>query len=257
MCRLTAWSGPAIALEQLVVLPAHSLLEQSHHAVEAKLSVNGDGFGIAWFGAGETPGLYRDVLPAWSDGNLPDLCRMIQSHLFLAHVRASTSGETARVNCHPFRHGRWCFMHNGQIGGFEHLRRPLEASLPDSLYLARRGTTDSELFFLLLLANGLCEGPNEAVRQTLNMVHTAYDYTPTTEPLRITAVFSNGCHIYAFRYANDAKAPTLYTSTGLVPGGTVIASEPLDDNRNQWQPVAAGTLLRINTTELEYIELAI
>jgi glutamine amidotransferase len=257
MCRLTAWSGPAIALEQLVVLPAHSLLEQSHHAVEAKLSVNGDGFGIAWFGAGDTPGLYRDVLPAWSDGNLPDLCRMIQSHLFLAHVRASTSGETARVNCHPFRYGRWCFMHNGQIGGFERLRRPLEASLPDSLYLARRGTTDSELFFLLLLANGLCDAPNAAVQKALHTVHTAYDSIQTSEPIRITAVFSNGCDIYAFRYASDAKAPTLYTSATLVAGGTVIASEPLDDNRNQWQPVADSTLLRISKTELQHSGLAI
>jgi len=101
MCRLTAYLGPEIALEYIIVTPSHSLFEQSQAATEAKLSTNGDGFGISWYGDDQIPGLYRDVLPAWSDGNLPNLCRMVKSHLFLAHVRASTVGEVTRVNCLP------------------------------------------------------------------------------------------------------------------------------------------------------------
>ena len=43
-------------------------------------------------------------------------------------------------------------MHNGQIGGYAGVRRALEAQLPERLYAARRGATDSELLFLLALA---------------------------------------------------------------------------------------------------------
>jgi glutamine amidotransferase len=63
----------------------------------------------------------------------------------LAHVRASTGGASSRANCHPFVSGRWSFMHNGQISGFEKLRRRLEGGISDALYDQRQGTTDSEL----------------------------------------------------------------------------------------------------------------
>jgi glutamine amidotransferase len=155
MCRIAAYSGPAIPLENIIVRPAHSLLDQSQHASEAKLPVNGDGFGIAWYGDDDRPGLYRDVLPAWADGNLTSLCRMVRSHRFIAHIRASTMGETSRTNCHPFTHGNWAFCHNGRVPHYPQIRCQLEAALPNDLYDARRGTTDSEMIFLTLLANGL------------------------------------------------------------------------------------------------------
>ena len=88
--------GPHIALEDVIVTPAHSLIEQSQAATEAKLAVNGDGFGFAWYADNGDLGLYRDVLPAWTDGNLLSLSSMIRSRLFLAHVRASTFGQVSR-----------------------------------------------------------------------------------------------------------------------------------------------------------------
>ena len=142
MCRWAAYLGEPVFLEDIVTAPCHSLIEQSHHALEAKTPTNGDGFGVAWYGDREEPGLYRDILPAWSDPNLKSLCRQIRSGLFLAHVRASTGGATSRANCHPFVSGRWSFMHNGQIGGFEKIRRPLEAGLEDDLYERLDGGSD-------------------------------------------------------------------------------------------------------------------
>lgn len=106
MCRWAAYLGEAVFLEEIVTAPCHSLIAQSHHALEGKTATNGDGFGIAWYGERAEPGLYRDILPAWSDPNLRSLSRQIRSSLFLAHVRASTGGATSRANCHPFVHGR-------------------------------------------------------------------------------------------------------------------------------------------------------
>ena len=44
-----------------------------------------------------------------------------------AHVRAATGTAITRHNCHPFRHGKHLFMHNGQIGGYGQVRRLLES----------------------------------------------------------------------------------------------------------------------------------
>lgn len=239
MCRLAAWIGAPIALEDLVITPKHSLLTQSQDATEAKLAVNGDGFGIAWYQDGlANPGLYRDVLPAWSDGNLPSLCRMIRSGVFMAHVRASTEAETARLNCHPFTFGRWSFMHNGQIGGFGRLRRAFEASLSDELYALRRGSTDSELMFLMMIQEGLEADPEGAIRRVLSILKSAR--LPQDKPDRITCILSDGARLYAFREASDTKAPTLYYKTDDL--GTVVASEPLEAGQRGWAAFAQGEI---------------
>ena len=242
MCRIAAYSGPAIPLENIIVRPKHSLLTQSQHATEAKLAVNGDGFGIAWYGEDTRPGLYRDVLPAWADGNLLSLCRMVRSSHFIAHIRASTVGETSRVNCHPFTFANWSFCHNGQIPHFASIRRRMEAALPDDLFAARRGTTDSEMIFLTLLANGLQENPTAAMRKMLQVIGPATD----AGPIRLTCVFSDGKSLYAFRYASDGHCPTLYFSGVLDNGGRALASEPLCGNGARWSEVPCNRVFEIN-----------
>lgn len=243
MCRFAAYIGPKIPLERIIVLPEHSLLEQSQNATEAKLAVNGDGFGVAWYSDQEQPGLYRDVLPAWSDGNLPDICRMVESRLFLAHVRASTIGATSRENCHPFRYGRWSFMHNGKLGNFRRIRRRLEQSLPDELYEARQGATDSELLFLLLIANGLNDDVHAAIRQTLQEVEPPR--TKGAESNRMTCALSDGETIYAFRYSSDRRSPTLYLTRDVAGGGCVLASEPLESDANGWSALPDATVISL------------
>lgn len=240
MCRIAAWNGAPCALADVILDPAHSLLVQSQNAQEAKLTVNGDGFGIAWYDDHQTqPGLYRDTMPAWSDGNLPSLCRMIRAPVFLSHVRASTMGETSRANCHPFAHGRWSFCHNGQIPAFPALRRRLEAALPDALYHARRGTTDSEMFFLTLLANGFDEAPSTALIKTLRQLAPEAGAAPN----RVTILLSDGRRLLAFRHASDNRAPTLYLRR--TSDGHVLASEPLEGRRHGWTALPSDVLLSI------------
>jgi glutamine amidotransferase len=253
MCRLSAYLGPEIPLQNIIVLPKHSLLEQSQAATEAKLAVNGDGFGVAWYKDGELPGQYRDVLPAWSDGNLTSLCRMISSSLFLAHVRASTSGETARVNCHPFTLGKWSFMHNGNVATINKIRRTAEATLPDNLYFAKKGTTDSELIFLLLLSNGLDIDPINAVRKTLQLCNE--NLNNVSGPNRFVCVFSNGEDIYAFRHSSDGKSPSLYVCETLDNHGISLSSEPLDDDGYNWQSVPDNSFVTVSQKQVSFVPL--
>lgn len=241
MCRIAAYIGPPIPLENIIVRPKHSLLQQSQHANEAKLSVNGDGFGIAWYDRDAAPGLYRDVLPAWADGNLTSLCRMVRSRLFISHVRASTMGETSRANCHPFSFGNWSFCHNGQVPHFPAIRRKLEQALPDDLYAARGGSTDSEMLFLTLLANGLAQDPDAAMARTLDALGKG------PEPVKMTCVFSDGKLLYGFRFASKGAAPTLYQSGLLDNGGRALASEPLCGVPSAWAEVPQNRIVSLGT----------
>ncbi|MCC2690692.1 MAG: class glutamine amidotransferase [Rhizobiaceae bacterium] len=246
MCRWAAYLGSEVFLEDIVSAPCHSLIAQSHCAIEARSPTNGDGFGLAWYGGRPEPGLYRDILPAWSDPNLKSLCRQIRSGLFLAHVRASTGGATSRANCHPFVSGRWSFMHNGQIGGFEKLRRRLEGGISDALFDQRQGTTDSELVFLLMLDEGLESDPEGALGRATARIIEAARRTGMEPSLKLTAAFADGESLYAVRFATDSEAPTLYTAETR-SGGRCIVSEPFDRDGGSWQAIPPSSFVTITS----------
>ncbi len=185
------------------------------------------------------------MLPAWSDPNLRHLAYQIRAGLFFAHVRASTGTETIRPNCHPFAHGRWLFMHNGQIGGYETVRRELEARIPDKYYPHRQGTTDSELIFYLLLANGLDRDPAGALSAVIEVVEGTMTKAGIKQPFRFTASLTDGETIYAVRHSSDDKPPTLYHGTR--DDGLMVVSEPLDTETEQWRAVPPEHLLIVGT----------
>lgn len=239
MCRLLAYRGKPILLETLVTAPCHSLVHQSLHAAEATTCTNGDGFGIGWYGEQADPGLFRDVHPAWADANLHALCKQVRSRLFFAHVRAATGTATSRANCHPFSVGRFMFMHNGQVGGWPAVRRRVEAMIPDNLYPARAGTTDSEAIFLAALAHGMEQDPVGALVVTLERVQAAMRAEGISAPLRFAAALTDGESLWAFRWACDARPPSLYWREGVE--GLIVASEPIDGTR--WQAVPCGACL--------------
>lgn len=235
MCRWIAYRGDTIALEHYVTETEHSLISQSIHALEGTASTNGDGFGLGWYGEHPEPGLYREVRPAWSDENLRYLCRHIRSHLFFAHVRAATGTPTTRPNCHPFAVGTWMFMHNGFVGGWTKLRRQVESLIPDELYPARVGTTDSEAVFLAIMGAGAQRDPVAATERVLSRITGFAMHDGAKLPFRFTSALANGRDLYAFRYAVNDKANTLYYRTG--PNGVVVVSEPLDKQRGNWHAV--------------------
>lgn len=245
MCRWIAYRGDVIPLEHYVTAPAHSLIEQSIKALESTAATNGDGFGLGWYGEHPEPGLYREVRPAWSDDNLRYLCRHIQSRLFFAHVRAATGTPTTRPNCHPFACGRYMFMHNGVIGHWPRVRRKVEALIPDALYGSRVGTTDSEAIFLAILGAGAEGDPIGATMRTLERLTDIVNADGHHEPLRFTAALSDGDSLYAFRYAANDKANTLYYRAG--DGQVVLASEPLDKDRAIWTAVPDNHVLVART----------
>ncbi len=242
MCRWAAFIGQPIFLEQVISAPAHSLLVQSQAASEAKTAINADGFGIAWYAHRPEPGLFRDVLPAWSDPNLASVAAQIRSGLFLAHVRASTGSATSRNNCHPFTSGRWSFMHNGQVGGFEHFRRSADMLIPDELYHERKGATDSEVLFLRALYHGLDLDPVNALVKAARDLENLSREKGETPHLRLSVAMSDGENLYAARASSDHIAPTVYYKRCTQSEGWMVVSEPLETSSDDWIELPAGKL---------------
>lgn len=266
MCRWLAYLGPAIYLDTLLLKPEHSLIAQSLHAQRNITAVNGDGFGVGWYGSGVSPGLFRDTRPAWHDENLRCLTAQVRSPLFLAHVRATSGSEIQRSNCHPFQYENWLFQHNGEIGGFDRIRRRLDQAIDPTLYSSLRGSTDSERMFFLALTFGLRQDPPAALRRMVALIEEARSAAGIAEPTRMTLALSDGARIFALRYSSDRQSQTLYHSRNihalrevggqseeLPSNGVIVLSEPLDSISDHWDEVPDWHLL---TVEKDRIELA-
>lgn len=253
MCRWLAYSGTPIRLEELLVKRDRSLIEQSLHSRQGATTTNGDGFGVGWYDDGGTPRLYRSTYPAWNDRNLRELAAGISSPLFFAHVRASTGTAIQETNTHPFRHGRWLWMHNGLIREFPRTRRKLLAAVDDTLFSSIEGTTDSETMFYLALTFGLEQDPIDAVARMVGFVEETGAEHGVEHPVQMTIATTDGCTVWAFRYSSEGASRSLYFSTrmdalkelypeidelaGLSDETRVVVSEPLGDLPGAWNEV--------------------
>jgi len=260
MCRWLAYTGSPIPLEALLFIPRHSLIDQSMSSRSAETPTNGDGFGVGWYGRHEQPGLFRSIRPAWNDFNLRDLAAHIESPLFLAHVRATSVATVQETNCHPFRHGRWLFVHNGEIEGIERFRRDLLLAVDRRLFNFIQGTTDSELMFYLALTFGLESDPLKAVEQMAGFVETLGNRHDVPDCLCMTLGITDGDRIYVVRYASNGDAPTLFHSRdredlhrldpnlhGRISHETrVIVSEPVGDKAEDWVQIPQKTALVVH-----------
>src|SRR5947209_25901 len=170
MCRWLAYSGSPILLDKALYAPAHSLIDQSLHSELGAEATNGDGFGIGWYDDLPTPGVFRSIEPAWNDANLRELAGHVRSSLFFAHIRAAIGSAVQQTNCHPFRHGRWLFMHNGFIADLATVKRDLVLAIDESLYPKVAGQADTELLFYLALTFGLEDDPLDAVARAIGLV---------------------------------------------------------------------------------------
>jgi predicted glutamine amidotransferase len=271
MCRWNAWFGQPIVIDELLYRTEHGLIDQSLHARLGVETTNGDGFGLGWYDARDRsiPRRYRSVTPAWSDANLRDLAAHIESPLFLAHIRATTGTPVQQTNCHPFRHGRWLFVHNGVINGFDLMRRDLLLAVDPTLFDAIAGSTDSEALFYLALTFGLESDPVGAVERAVGFVEATGRAHGVEYPVQMTLGFSDGEHLWAVRYSSEGRSRTLYVSADaatvqalhpdnarfarLTDEDRIIVSEPLSDLPGVWREVPESTVLVVQPGPDEHL----
>ena len=254
MCRWLAYSGSPILLEELLYKPDHSLIDQSLHARLGVETTNGDGFGVGWYGPNtETPAVFRSIEPAWNDRNLREVATHVESPMFLAHIRASTGTAVQQTNCHPFRYGRWLWVHNGLVREFPRVKRDLALVVDESLYASIEGSTDSELLFYLALTLGLEDDPPQAVERMVGLVEETGRRQGIEDPIQMTIGAADGTNVWAFRYSSEGKSRSLYYSTSVrtlremyperprlqevSEESRIIVSEPIIELAGAWNEV--------------------
>jgi predicted glutamine amidotransferase len=254
MCRWLAYSGSSILLDELLYKTDHSLIDQSLHARLGVETTNGDGFGVGWYGVStDTPAVFRSVEPAWNDRNLREVASHVESPLFLAHIRASTGTAVQQTNCHPFRYGRWLWVHNGLVREFPRVKRELALAVDESLFTSIEGSTDSELMFYLALTLGLEDNPPAAVERMVGLVEEVGRGHGIEHPIQMTIATTDGKSVWGFRYSSEGKSRSLYYSTDVrtlremypdrprlqeVSDETrIIVSEPIVDLAGAWNEV--------------------
>ena len=270
MCRWMAYSGDPILAEDLLFRPKHSIIDQSLHSRLGATTTNGDGFGIGWYGGGDgdTPAVFKSIDPAWNDRNLREIAGRVRTPLLFAHIRASTGTPVQRSNCHPFRHGRWLWMHNGAIREFHTVKRDLLLAVDPSLFADIEGSTDSETLFFLAQTFGLADDPLTAVARAVGFVEQVGREHGVDHPIQMTVATTDGASIWVFRYSSEGQSRSLFYSTDisalrqLHPDVEVLSllgdetrfvvSEPLGDLTGAWNevPESSASVIRPGTDEI-------
>ncbi len=273
MCRFIAYLGRPIPVDEVLFQPKNSLVHQSVHAKEIDIPLNGDGFGVGWYNLeiSSDPALFTSILPAWNDRNLRYISPKIFTSCLMSHVRRAVEGGLSQFNCHPFHHGRFLFMHNGEVGQFGKIKRALQQCLSDSVFAWIKGQTDSEHLAALFLENFYQMKAHYNVDDfakvflaSLAQLNKLRAEHGVTKAALINFVVTDGRSLLAVRYTSDEASPasTLYYSAGdslnvtdgichlpktkAENGAVLVVSEKLDSHENEWIAIPQNQMLLVN-----------
>ncbi|RSH78130.1 uncharacterized protein EHS24_002586 [Apiotrichum porosum] len=232
----------------------------------------------------ERPCIFKSISPAWSNANLTRLAEKIRSPLVFAHRAkiTATRGSLTASWCvgHPLSvaDGQW--MHNGEINEFPKIKRAVQASLSEELFLYPSGYTDSEWAFML-------EDPHarsfthielrEAMMKTIKFINKLSKDAGITGPSLMNFVVTDGHTVVATRYISSrtSEASSLFFSSGTTfdeyePAAglyrmtkadkreriIMIASEPLTFERTDWIEVKTNMMVVI-TPKMNLLQIPI
>jgi predicted glutamine amidotransferase len=153
-------------------------------------------------------------------------------------------------NCHPFKYGKYTFMHNGGIPSFSKIKRQVLNLLSERVYQDIKGSTDSEHLFAIFLdyvlpldesinmreihrtesfesrsratslenAMAVNSDVNHMISAVNKMISTFVNLCTAAgiaEPCSINICVSDGTHIIATRFRNGPQnPPSLYYNYG-------------------------------------------
>nr|WP_255669746.1 class II glutamine amidotransferase [Aeromicrobium wangtongii] len=204
MCRVLAYIGPEIPVENLLLKPENSLVNQTLDPERhPQLQLAGWGFGI-WSEhllKTDEPLLYHRPMAAFYDDNVAGIVPSLQASTLLAHVRAADYNSAAVLadeNCHPFSYQGtpWMIAQNGDLPNWKLLQRELLQHCKDEFLKQMRGTTDTEFLYVLLLSlleDDSDEGVQRGFEEMLKLIVKAMDTLelPSLTKLKMALVAPN------------------------------------------------------------------
>lgn len=270
MCRLYGLrANMETRVECSLVRGQNALLAQSR--ADASGRPNADGWGIAIYaGSSPLPRVERRASAASGDLRFSEVAAQASAHTVLAHVRRASVGAPALENTHPFTWARWTFAHNGMITGFARIAPVLESEVAARFFAWRRGSTDSEIYFLWLLtrleragidldhAPGDLEHLTRVIGESLSGLAALCETEGGPEPATLNCVLTDGEVLVAARWNSPLHWLTRSGPQGCEICGSahvhsndqesycalVIASEPIC--RGAWREMPERSVLAMD-----------
>ncbi|HWA98420.1 MAG TPA: class II glutamine amidotransferase [Pirellulales bacterium] len=243
-------------------MPAADLLLEARNNLRSQACCDargydhGDGWGIGWYERPMLePHVVRSPADARTDQAFEAAARQVAAPIWFAHVRNASVGLRIAENCHPFAYGPWLFAHNGTVTNFEQVGPTLERQIDPALLAHRRGTTDSELVFFLLLEHlrrtgAALDAPvGDPARMATIMGDVLRQLARLTEghryegePAKFNFLLSDGVALVASRWKHDLH-------WRAEDEQVTIASEPIGDDSAEstpWREVPDGDMLTVD-----------
>ncbi len=251
----------------------HHSLVAAENALMRQSKAHPDGWGIAYYAHG-VPHLIKSVGSADDSEIFHRISSSLVSDTVVAHIRRRTQGDISLVNCHPFQVGRWVMAHNGDVPGYSLLRSELIKDVHPEFLTNILGSTDSEIYFALILHElkklGIMEDSTppikkvaQALRNCIEKIQRLAKDLDIKEPSSLNVVISNGPVLLAYRlgrqlhfsaHRNETSSCTssllLDSCVNQAEEGSrishlLISSEPLA-TQQVWEPVQEGQIIAID-----------
>jgi glutamine amidotransferase len=254
---IACFSTDAVAMKYPLLEAPHALIRQSREDRVGKS--HADGWGVACFHIHASPDIQKSVTPAYVDGLFGEAAARLQAPVWLAHVRAASTGSVTLENTHPFDFENWAWVHNGTIIKPLHLLSEIIMdNVAPKFRSLRHGTTDTELCFLLFLSelsrragadlnNPPVETAAAAMRAVVHLLSTICAPFKQNSPT-MNFMASNGKILLAVRWGKPLSILQTARTNRLAEAGATeavfVASEPFDDD--EWQEVPERSLVIVD-----------
>ena len=219
MCRLVAYLGEQVVLDEILFQPDSSIVEQAVHP-QLLSAMNLAGFGVvAWDDqspSADLPWTYRTAGLPFFDRNLRALSRKARATATLGHVRGVILSDREVVNeqnVHPFQYEGIpiALAMNGDLDRFSEMRDELADLVAPELARKVEGTTDTEWLYALILSHldnphAPAADPEElagAVEKALRQVREVRERRGLVRQSAVNLVISDGRCLVATRFAFD------------------------------------------------------
>lgn len=265
MCRFFIYSGKKTNLKKILWNPENSILKQSYKMTytpdiddnSRNHLVNVDGFGLGWYDKQDGPYIYKSLKTPWSDVNMLEFTKCINSNFFLAHIRAIKPGNCKNYvheyNCHPFRIDGFCWMHNGNIAKKEVLLDYIRKNIDIELVQKIKGNTDSEYSFIIFLhflkTDNLDYDNISFVNLQKCMIKTIKKILELVKNdiCSLNFCVTNKKITICTRYINsNEEPPSLYYFAKN--NNIMISSEPINKNK-EWKLLSKNSIIIISKTK--------
>ena len=204
-----------------------------------------DGWGIATCNSNEHPALLVEPTTATMSKTFELATHRLSSTGALLHLRLATANLAVNEgNTHPFTFGDFSFIHNGALKPPD----PIISFIDPKFLVLRRGETDSESFFYLIITEIEKYGVDGGIKSAVEIIRQNTNYSSINSMLLTPSEF------YILSEHNDDQIPQ-----GEVPGyyDLFYRADPTEVlvasngwNQDGWKELSNHKLMRVDRKTL-------